>query len=201
MKRNLQGMKFQGKRLRHWDIMLKAWQSLITRYCDSMENDDVPYYHTERANIGVLSGAAWKAGWLTLEEFGARKRGKLRGSCDLYIYPIDRGIGEYIEAKLVWSIEKAESGLSEALKDTRKLLDPKHEDALRVGVVFVCPSIHEKFASKVDNHIERILQVTYKVPHDALSWSFPASAREFKGGGRFEKIIYPGILLIAKVAD
>jgi hypothetical protein len=110
-----------------------------------MEGEDAPFYYTERANVGVLSGAAWKAGWLALEEFGVKKRGKKRGSCDLYIHSIDGKQGEYIEAKHTWSIKSASDALSQAKGDARKLLVRKNEEALVIAVVFVAPSINKKF--------------------------------------------------------
>ena len=201
MGKDIQGLKVNNRKLAHWDVLLKAWLSLIKRYCDFMEGSDAPFYHTERANVGVLAGAAWNAGWIALEEFGARKRRKIRGSCDLYLYPDDRDIGEYIEAKQAWSIEKAESGLSQAESNARELLDPKYEEALRIGLTFVSPGIHEKFESKINHYIDEILKTASKVDCDIYSWSFPVSVRGLRGGGKFEHIIYPGILLFAKVAD
>jgi len=122
-----------------------------------MEGEDAPFYYTERANVGVLSGAAWKAGWLALEEFGVKKRGKKRGSCDLYIHSIDGKQGEYIEAKHTWSIKSASDALSQAKGDARKLLVRKNEEALVIAVVFVAPSINKKFEEQINIKIRLCL--------------------------------------------
>ncbi|MBM4275294.1 MAG: hypothetical protein FJ134_12665 [Deltaproteobacteria bacterium] len=72
--KTIKGFQINNTELNHWEKLFKQWQSLIERYCKIMEEDDAPFYHTERANIGVLAGAAWKTGWLALEEFIFRKR-------------------------------------------------------------------------------------------------------------------------------
>jgi hypothetical protein len=136
MERNIQGVKINNDHLAHWNELLWAWIALTRRYCDFIE-DEAPYYHTERANIGIVAGAAWNAGWISLEEFGARKRGIKQGRCDLYIYPSNKERGEYIEAKHSWHFDRAESGLDLAISDARNIFPYKGEAAVKIGVLFI----------------------------------------------------------------
>ena len=91
--------------LQHWAFLLEEWILLLKRYCRFM-GDDAPYFYSERANIGVLAAAAWRAGWVALEEFGIRKHTKQKGRADLWFWPIDQDKEEYIEAKQKWKIPK-----------------------------------------------------------------------------------------------
>ena len=64
--------------------LLGTWCSLIERYCARMGPEDAPYDHNERANVGLLSAAAWQIGLIALEEFPPHKKDK-DGRCDLWI--------------------------------------------------------------------------------------------------------------------
>jgi len=198
MEEDVQGIMIFNEKLLHWKNLLTQWLALTTYYCDFME-DDAPYYYTERANIGVLAGAAWKSGWISLEEFGARKRGKRQGRCDLYIYPSNREIGEYIEAKHIYNISQTKPWLDKAIIDAAKLRPYKEESAVKIGVLFITPGIHEKFSSNLIDQINQFIKTAAKISCDIFAYSFPASARELRGGGQYKNIIYPGVLLLAQV--
>ena len=58
--------------MRHWYPLMEEWLLAIERY-NQISKVDVPYWYTERANIGVLSGAAWRCGRVALEEFQHEK--------------------------------------------------------------------------------------------------------------------------------
>src|SRR5690606_5499082 len=65
-------------------------------------DDDVPYFYNERASLSVLCGAAWRSGYLALEEYVAIKGGesdKPNGRIDLYIGQRDGDEEICIEAK------------------------------------------------------------------------------------------------------
>ena len=164
-----------------------------------MEGEDAPYYYSERPNIGVLAGAAWKVGWLALEEFGVKKRAKKQARADLWIYPIELEMGEYIEAKQAWRVNKAEDKLDQAVKAAREI--SKNESYLRIGILFLCPSINEKYELKINEKIKEVINATLEIECDALAWSFPVSTRKLRGTGRSKHVIYPGVILLAKVVD
>jgi hypothetical protein len=64
------------KGLKHWEPLLEEWLLCIERYCRIWKGGDAPYIHKERANIGLLSAAAWRCGWIALEEFRHEKGGR-----------------------------------------------------------------------------------------------------------------------------
>ena len=199
-KRDFKGFQINGDKLSHWSALLKHWHLLIKHYCVLMEDDmDAPYYYTERANTGVLAGAAWKAGWIALQEFSARKRAKKIGFPDLWICSSNREMDEYIEVKQAWSLTRANDGLTLAVKDARKIRVNK--ESMRIGLLFISPSIHEKYESEIDNKIKEAISLIKQIKCDAIAWSFPAISRMYRGSGRAKHYIYPGILLLAKVAD
>lgn len=199
-KRDFKGFQINRSNLSHWSLLLKEWHLLIKRYCIFMEEDeDAPYYYTERANTGVLAGAAWKAGWIALQEFSARKRAKSIGFADLWICPNNQEMDEYIEVKQEWSLTKASDGLSQAVKDAKKLLVDK--ESMRIGLLFISPAIHEKFESEIDRKIKEAIASIKEMKCDAIAWSFPDISRMLRGSGRSKHYIYPGIILLAKVAD
>ena len=97
----------------HWATTLEEWHLAIERYCRITEGADNPYWYNERANIGILAGAAWRSGKIALEEFQMQKivfteNGTLEespkkeksGRCDLWIS--DGNKSEFIEAKFKW---------------------------------------------------------------------------------------------------
>ncbi len=59
------GCSVKHKKLNHFKLLLEEWSLLIERYCRISEGD-APYWYTERANIGLIAGAAWRCGWLSL---------------------------------------------------------------------------------------------------------------------------------------
>lgn len=200
MKR-FQHFKSNGE-LSHWDNLLKLWLSLIKRYCSFM-GDDVPFYYSERANIGVLAGAAWVAGWVALEEFGAKKRGKERGRSDLYIFPKEKENGEYIEVKHLWigitlneqkMVDIIERAIDKSVKDARELIIKKDEAAIKIGVTFICPFVHKRFKSEMDLHIHKFIQTVSEISCNSFAYIFPDEARELMIG----TYIYPGVALLAR---
>ena len=78
-----QGFYIKNKRLKHWSNLFNEWIKLIEDYCLVMEGEDAPFYYYELTNIGLLSKATCKSEWLSVEEFGFKKRGKKQGRADL----------------------------------------------------------------------------------------------------------------------
>ena len=83
----ISGHIIPNKRLSDWENIIEEWALLIDRYC-RITKDDAPYWYTERANIGVLAGACWRAGYVALEEFqfqkGYSNKPKWSGRADLW---------------------------------------------------------------------------------------------------------------------
>lgn len=189
---NKKGFKFNGDKLQHWSPLLEEWLLLIDRYCRRMENGDLPFYHAEKANTGILAGAAWRAGWITLQEFPEKKLNK-RGIVDLWFFPENKEMDEYIEAKLCWTLNHIEDDLLRATDDVNKI--EKDERCIRIGLLFICPTYKQHI--EIEQEIKEAIETVSKVNSDVFAWSFPTQARQVCRDNK----IYPGIFLIAKSID
>lgn len=193
---------------------MEEWILAIERFC-RLSDGDVPYWYNERANVGVLSAAAWRAGAVALEEFQhekidienfesktADKDAKWNGRCDLWISDGKRS--ERVEAKFRWLnmtsdriAEFAEVSLKQAVSDAS---NSKSDDGqAAVGVAFLPLSVK---ASKVTDektielYIEETIATLRKVDADLIAWCFPIRLRDYIG----EQYGYqlPGVVMLAK---
>ena len=70
-----------------WRILLNKWFEIMDEYVKESKND-LPYWHSERANTGFLAAAAWKIDALAIEEYYTDRvyaSGRYKGQCDLWI--------------------------------------------------------------------------------------------------------------------
>jgi hypothetical protein len=76
---------FGDRRLRFLRRLFRAWHSQLVEY-ESCLSDDLPYWYSERTNIGVLAAAALRLrGVVALEEYPIRQ-GDRAGRADLGPY-------------------------------------------------------------------------------------------------------------------
>jgi hypothetical protein len=205
------------KHLGHWEALMEEWMLCIERYSRTSDGD-VPYWHNERANVGVLAGAAWRCGRIALEEFQYEKidvsadektdnsttpeQRKWNGRCDLWI--ATEKTEEVIEAKFKWLNllsdkldEQASTCLDAALKDAANTQGG--DDLRAIGVAFL--PIYAK-ASKVGDPTALTAQINAalprfeKLPADLVAWSFPKRLRNHVGEAYNNYL--PGVLLLAK---
>ena len=76
-------------RLAHWEELLEEWCLVHERYC-RLVKDDAIYWYGERPNIAAIAAAAWRCGWVALEEFSQSKgerRSRVSGRADLLEIP------------------------------------------------------------------------------------------------------------------
>jgi len=182
----------KGAKLRHWSSLLEEWLLLIDRYCRRMKNKDLPFFYTEKANTGILAAAAWRAGWIALQEFPEKKLNG-RGFADLWLFPENKDKGEYIEAKIHWTSDNIENNLTDAINDVEKIA--KDKSYIRIGLLFICPSYAKNI--DIEQKIGEAIDKASKINSDVIAWSFPNQARKVW----VDKKIYPGIMLIAKSID
>lgn len=196
------------KGLNHWNEILKCWIELNSEY-SAVEKGDAAYWYNELTNVGILSSAAWKAGWVSLTETqimkGARHRPKHYGRSDLYI--ANKKHGEYIEAKFQTVTFDHRSEFREMIIKKIKLSrkDAKatsgRDQYSSTSILFVVPSISESRLSgkKSDNsrivtdRITSMIQGLNGEKHHIKAWCFPRKARLLSDG--YGKI-WPGVFLI-----
>jgi hypothetical protein len=203
MPRNLAGHDPLHENL-HWlKPVLLQWIQINREYADAYAGDDALYWYNERANIGSLAGAAWKANIYAVEEYTAFKRpasvtSKGSGRIDLYLADDHRDA--IVEAKLCWvaprtSPQTLRKAMANALKDARRDRDGEQ----KIGVVFYVMRVHENRAEEtaLREEVERVRQIN----PDGLAWCFPATARPLKSD-KPEHIgfVWPGVIMALKLA-
>lgn len=159
--------------------ILRSWIACIEHYVDVWQGDDLPYWYNERGNVSVLAGAAWRAGWLALEEYQMGKHGTEHkeltgGRNDLCLANSQHEF--YIEAKVAYlnitELDRSASRLAQiafdAVQDARRLSC----DAQKVAAVFIAPYAADGHLK--DAQIERFINMLNARRDDALAWVRPA---------------------------
>lgn len=208
-KRLRAGVRFRdGSDLRQLEPVLKNWGKAVEEYTTTLEGDAC-WWYTERANVGVLAGAAWRTkGWLALEEFSTLKRDgrgeHKNGRCDLYLMNKDEGglsfafeakqAQQNMGARTSQSLGRVEKKFIGAWNDTGKLR--RSEAQKRVAACFVVPKMPVGQAGDIDGALKSWLdEVENKVSWDALAWVFPKEARRLQHArGK----VFPGVVLLMR---
>lgn len=198
-------------RLEGWRPILNQWIGLVSKYAGGnwgTEYVRVPYWYTERANVGLLAGAAIREDWLALEEFthdkvGREGQGK-KGRLDLWLR---RGESMWaVEAKQCWPAPggSVRNGMKDAVRAAEETLhgydgaQPVH----KVAVCFAVPQFPVNAKEPLNQRVDRfLLRVTRDFPEgsveaDAVAWTFPEHFRGLIDKDR--EYFYPGVVLIAK---
>jgi hypothetical protein len=134
---------FGDHRFRFLQRLFRAWDKQLAEYENGLY-DDLPYWYSERTNIGVLAAAALRlSGVVALEEYPIR-RGDRPGRADLGLYDswAERSYDfefKFRYAAFGWSAtRKIKSAMRDASKDIRRLPKPP-AGAQSVAVTFVVP--------------------------------------------------------------
>lgn len=215
------------------DDHLKELGPLLTSFIETVEDycrseGSPPYWFNERASVSLLSGAAWRAGWIAIEEFPTRKVMLERstetdlthryGRCDFYAKD-PGGLSFAFEAKHVMAkpsqlANEVTAALRLARDDAAQLL--LGEATARVALVFAVPHFpigDVKSPSDIHSMINTLL---HGVTSDESSGASPAIAdgllgkkrrathayvfpAEMRGClGPAEKAYWPGVIVIAQ---
>lgn len=201
--------------------LLKAWIESVRRY-QRVFPGDKSWWYNERATLSTLAGAAWSLpGWIALEEFSTKKRGKIPspsvesgelrpGRCDLLIS--NQRLSYAIEAKQAWQrIGRNGSGLNTMRKAQRAAWHDcwylKGESNRRLAVTFVVPTIRMKQAQgdrvdgicqqTVDEIVQRWLEDCgdfSSTPNRRTSyaWIFPKQGKHVQES----RAHFPGVVMI-----
>lgn len=193
------------KHLSIWENIIEEWILLIDRFC-RITDGDTPYWYNERANIGVLAGACWRAGYVALEEFQYEKgyvnKPKWTGRADLWFEGDKTSI--LVEAKYKCislnsrdHIQTITPILECALKDAKQSKGGL-KDLTAMGMVFVPVYIPTSAdIDKVNERIHALIQIIQnELAGKLVFWHFPAAARELKSAN--EKNFWPGLFVVAE---
>ncbi len=194
-----------NKELNHWIPMCHSWAFNIERYARLTIEGDAPYDNNERANIGLLAGAAWSCGNIALEEFQTTKGAQdseRNGRIDLWLCD-ENTQEEYIEAKFKRMsvngdfVKNISSTLQDAVSDAE--FSKGDQDIDGIGVAFIVFYMKERPMNDVLDEMDCVLSKTIAdVEYDLISWCFPEKdiKHVFSDG-----YIVPGILMLAKKVE
>lgn len=187
------GIRISNDKLEPLRPVLQAWIDNVIQYVELFDGHDLPYWYNERANVGVLSAAAWKAGFVSLEEFQSNKfaiasapadtscssakespRTK-KGRCDLYIADANKEF--FIEAKVsypsIHNLAKCfDAGMAKIAKDKRNVGD---KDSYHLSALFCAPYAADVQAPETT--IAQHLALAQAHPVDAHAWVQPKQAQ------------------------
>ncbi len=207
------------------ELLLRRWTVLIEDYAQNtrwpgwQDKTDVPYWYTERANVGILAAAAWQCGFHALEEWNETKKWEgddYSGRYDLAVH-FRREEVVSIEAKqaFLWLGPQTDpdttsgeiiSAMENAMAGAT-LMETQWGD--RMGIAFLIPGVLPSLSSA--DAWEKLAQGVAKLGDlDLLAWASPrieAGARaqddHWRDRGptpRYDDRFYPGVLLVGRLA-
>lgn len=183
---------------------LRRWGNFIEEYC-AVHPEDVPYFYTERANVGTLTAAAWSAGCTALEEYQTEKNdggGVRKGRADLYVYSPAAKASVGIEAKQAWiTPETSVDAMLRVVREANNDAMQSNDADFRAGAVFFTLKIAER--GGIGDFIDRTLETMRMLPiqPDLLAWSTPRIRARYRVRDDKKVMHYwPGVILFVRQA-
>ncbi|WP_331695169.1 hypothetical protein VY732_08455 [Pseudomonas sp. ZY71] len=192
----MQGMIISNPRLEFLRPVLERWFDCIDRYNAVRGDSDTPYWHDEKANLGLLSAAAWMAELVTLNDTVTRKQneeGERNARADLFLAGAeDRA---FIQATQRWP-KVTNLNLTQALLDiTNDAKRISYASDLKLGCLFVAPQKAQHSASPEE--LQDMVDDLQKEHTCAVAWYFPYAYRKLRSeAGNY----HPGIAVLFKEA-
>jgi hypothetical protein len=192
----MQGMIISNPKLEFLRPLLERWFDCIDRYNAVRGDNDTPYWHDEKANLGLLSAAAWMAEMVTLQQTPTRKQaeeGERNARADLLI-----ASGEaraFVQATQRWPRVNS-LNLTQALADiTSDAKRISHTSDLKLGCLFVAPQKTQHSATPEE--LQDMVDDLQKEHTCAVAWYFPYAYRKLRNeAGNY----HPGIAVLFKEA-
>ncbi|MDU9041339.1 hypothetical protein NHG97_21845 [Pseudomonas corrugata] len=192
----MQGMTISNPRLEFLRPVLERWFDCIDRYNAVRGDNDTPYWFDEKANLGLLSAAAWMAEMITLQNTATRKQneeGERNVTADLFIAGAeDRA---FIQATQRWPKVKS-LNLTQPLQDvTSDAKRISYATDLKLGCLFVAPQKAQQSATPEE--LQDMIDDLQKENTCAVAWYFPYNYRKLRNeAGHY----HPGIAVLFKQA-
>ncbi|AUM71263.1 hypothetical protein [Pseudomonas fluorescens] len=192
----MQGMLISNPKLEFLRPVLERWFDCIDRYNAVRGDNDTPYWFDERANLGLLSAAAWMAEMVTLQNAPTRKQneeGERNVSADLFIAGADERA--FIQATQRWpkvTNLNLTQPLLEATSDAKRI---SYASDLKLGCLFVAPQKPQQSATPEE--LQDMVDDLQKENTCAVAWYFPYAYRKLRNeAGHY----HPGIAVLFKQA-
>jgi hypothetical protein len=192
----MQGMIISNPKLEFLRPVLERWFDCIDRYNAVRGDNETPYWLDEKANLGLLSAAAWMAEMVTLQQSPTRKHieeGERNGRADLFIAtPESRA---WLQATQRWPRVNS-LNLTQALQDiTSDAKRISYASDLKLGCLFVAP--HKAQQGATPEELQDMVDDLQKEHTCAVAWYFPYAYRKLRNeGGHY----HPGIAVLLKEA-
>lgn len=192
----MQGMIISNPKLEFLRPVLERWFDCIDRYNAVRGDNDTPYWHNEKANLGLLAAAAWMAEMVTLQGAATRKQneeGERNVSADLLIASSDERA--FIQATQRWpkvNNLNLTQPLLEATSDAKRI---SYASDLKLGCLFVAPQKAQQSATPEE--LQDMIDDLQKENTCAAAWYFPYAYRKLRNeAGHY----HPGIAVLFKQA-
>lgn len=192
----MQGMIISNPRLEFLRPLLERWFDCIDRYNAVRGDNDTPYWYDEKANLGLLSAAAWMAEMVTLQNTQTRKQiedGERNARADLLIASSEARA--YLQATQRWPRVNGlnlTQALAEITCDARRI---SYSSDLKLGCLFVAPQKAQHGATPEE--LQDMVDDLQKENTCAVAWYFPYAYRKLHNeAGNY----HPGIALLLKEA-
>ncbi|MEO6680743.1 MAG: hypothetical protein ABIO21_25690 [Pseudomonas sp.] len=192
----MQGMIISNPKLEFLRPLLERWFDCIDRYNAVRGDNDTPYWFDEKANLSLLSAAAWMAEMVTLQQTPTRKQteeGERNARADLLIATSEERA--YLQATQRWP--KVNSlNLTQALVDiTSDARRISYASDLKLGCLFVAPQKAQQSATPEE--LQDMVDDLQKEHTCAVAWYFPYAYRKLRNeAGQY----HPGIAVLFKEA-
>lgn len=192
----MQGMIISNPKLEFLRPVLERWFDCIDRYNAVRGDNDTPYWHDEKANLGLLCAAAWMAEMVTLQDTPTRKQneeGERNARADLLIAGSEERA--YLQATQRWprvnSLNLTQA-LADITSDARRI---SYASDLKLGCLFVAPQKAQHSATPEE--LQDMVDDLQKEHCCAVAWYFPYAYRKLRNeAGHY----HPGIAVLLKEA-
>ncbi|WP_433769539.1 hypothetical protein [Pseudomonas putida] len=192
----MQGMIISNPKLEFLRPVLERWFDCIDRYNAIRGDSETPYWLDEKANLGLLSAAAWMAEIITLEQSPTRKQieeGERNGRADLFIATPEARA--WLQATQRWPRVNY-LNLTQPLHDiTSSAKRISYASDLKLGCLFVAPQKTQHSATPEE--LQDMVDDLQKEHTCAVAWYFPYAYRKLHNeAGQY----HPGIAMLLKEA-
>ncbi|MEB2625724.1 hypothetical protein [Pseudomonas sp. YuFO8] len=192
----MQGIIISNPKLEFLRPVLERWFDCIDRYNAVRGDTETPYWLDEKANLGLLSAAAWMAEMITLQQSPTRKQteeGERNGRADLFIATPEARA--WLQITQRWPRVNS-LNLTQALLDiTSDAKKISYASDLKIGCLFVAP--HKNQQGATPEELQDMVDDLQKEHSCAVAWYFPYAYRKLRNeAGHY----HPGIAVLLKEA-
>jgi len=192
----MQGLIISNPKLEFLRPVLERWFDCIDRYNAVRGDNETPYWLDEKANLGLLSSAAWMAELITLQQSPTRKQieeGERNARADLFIATTETRA--WLQASQRWP-RVNNLNLTQALQDiTGDAKRISYASDLKLGCLFVAP--HKIQHGATPEELQDMVDDLQKEHTCAVAWYFPYAYRKLHNeAGQY----HPGIAVLFKEA-